>query len=636
VVLEITRYPQAGQVARGVIVERLGPHGRPGVDTIAIIRQHDIPDQFSEEALEEARGAVHAFDVEAELSRREDLRDALLVTIDPVDARDFDDAVSLRRLDEQSRDREGAVSSDANRVTLRRGKKARAAAVWELGVHIADVSHFVRLGGRLDAEARERGTSVYFPRHVVPMLPEVLSNGVCSLQEGQPRLCKSAFVQYDAHGRPVGARFANTVIQSGKRLTYEQASAALEQGMNDREGEPSGEPGRASSAKLGGSLALPLAALLKEMEALARTIRQRRLRDGMLVLDLREIDLVLDDEGRVIDAVPTDVSFSHTLIEMFMVEANEAVARLLASQRVPFLRRVHDEPDLDAVENLSRFVRGLGHRIPSRPDRKDLQGLLDGVRGESTSYAVNLSVLKSLSKAEYAARDAGHYALASECYCHFTSPIRRYPDLHVHRLLEAHLTGTLKHGAAKGAGLAGELSTDRQGRDRKGAGRAEGRGRRSARYAARAPMKSDGEDVGANVFKLGKHCSFAERRAETAERELRLVKVLELLSRHPGEAFDGVITGVAGFGVFVQHPRFLIEGLVEVLDLPEDRWDLDDTRSMLIGRRTGRRLRIGDKLRVTVARVDLATRRLLLALVEDETAPARPRPRRKRGPGRRP
>ena len=433
----------------------------------------------------------------------------------------------------------------------------------ELGVHIADVSHFVQPGGALDQEARARANSVYFPRLVIPMLPEVLSNGVCSLQEDEPRLTKSAFITYDAHGRRVATRFANTVIRSARRLTYRQATQIL-------------------AGKTGGH-SKKVVALLRRMEALARTIQGRRLADGMLVLDLPEVELVFDEEGRVTGVEPADTSFSHTIIEMFMVEANEVVAELLAGLRVPALRRVHPPPDQAAAGPLNRFLRALGLASVKDMSRKALQRLLDLVKGRPDSFAVNLAILRSLEQAAYEPSPVGHFALASEDYTHFTSPIRRYPDLTVHRLLESHLQGGFK----------------------------------KHRRHTDAPTLDECRE-------LGVHCSRNERRAEAAERELKLVHILRLLEQHLGDEYEGIVTGVTNFGVFVQLPEYLVDGLLRFSDLADDWWEVDSEAGCVIGQRTRRRLKLGDRVRVIIASIDLANRELNLALAE-EPAGSEPR-----------
>ncbi|MFQ5429090.1 MAG: ribonuclease R [Phycisphaerae bacterium] len=573
VVVEITRYPGDGVTAKGVIVERLGPFGKPGVDLLSIVRQHGLPDRFPEAVLKEARQAVRSFSASAAPADREDLAGRTIITIDPDDARDFDDAISL-----------DPVAPSPRKGGAARGRRKVRQAVWELGVHIADVSAFVTPGSALDQEAERRGTSVYFPGHVIPMLPEVLSNGVCSLQEGEPRLCKSVFICYDAGGRVCSTRFANTVIRSAKRLTYRQATSVLT---------------RRSARLPAGCGGKRVAELLKKMEALARAIRARRLAEGMIVLDLPAVELVLDDDGRVVDARPEDTSFTHTIIEMFMVEANEAVARLFHRLEVPFLRRIHPPPDEEALEAMARFLQVGGEKMPRRVTPQALERLLDRLRGKPEGYAVNLAVLKSMQMAEYSPEPIGHFALASDHYTHFTSPIRRYPDLMIHRLLDAYLRGGL------------------------------GAGKKSARRAGRTALVA-----------AGKQMSYLSRRAESAERELKSLKVLTLLRDRVGEEFDGVVTGVTNFGLFVQHPKYLIDGLLRLEDLGDDWWEVDVRVGRVVGERSRRSFAIGSAVRVRIAGVDLPARQLDLALTSERgrrggrgraSAAAQRKPRAKRG-----
>ncbi|MFW6146200.1 MAG: ribonuclease R [Planctomycetota bacterium] len=521
VVVEIIHYPSGADLARGVIVEQLGMGGPADVETLGIIREHGLPEAFGDDATADARRALEAFDATGDPTR-EDFGDWTIVTIDPEDARDYDDAISIHRLDGGGR---------------------------RLGVHIADVSHFVREETALGDEARERGNSVYFPRKVVPMLPEILSNGVCSLQEGQDRFVKSALIDYDADGRVTAARLANGVIRSSKRLTYRQAQGILD-----------GKTGGYDRAVVD---------LVREMEPLARKIEARRRQEGMLHLDLPEVELVLSDAGEVVDVERADESYTHTIIEMFMVEANEAAARLLDRLDVPFLRRIHPERDAASDKHLAEFVRACGHKIGRDLSRRDIQDLIRRVRGRPESYAVNLALLKTFEQAEYSPMRIGHYALASECYCHFTSPIRRYPDLTVHRLIDAHLRGRL-----------------------------------------------DPETVDpAETTSQGRHCSFTERRAERAERELRTLLVLIMLSDRVGEVLDGVVTGVTSFGLFVQSSTYLVEGLIRLEDLGDDWWEPDPPRGQVIAQRTGKRVRLGDLLTVRIVQVDLARREMDLAVV---------------------
>jgi len=542
VVVEIMEYPaESGALPSGVIVENLGEAGPTAVETIAVIKAHGFSETFSEEAIEDARRAIEAF-APTDLSGRRDLTGEVIVTIDPPDARDFDDAVSL------AHNGDGTVT---------------------LGVHIADVSHFVREDTLLDTEALARGTSVYFPRRVLPMLPEVLSNGVCSLQQGKNRYCKSAFITYDSKGKVLARSVVESVIRSTKRLTYQQAQEICD-------GKTGGYDGK-------------VVELVRNMEKLARIIEARRFEEGMLELELPDVELVFDEEHRVIDAVPEDRSYSHTIIEMFMIEANEAVSNLLHAAGLSFLRRVHPQPDETSSRDLVTFVRACGHKIPKDLSRKDMQALLKSVKGRPESYAVNLALLKMFQQAEYAPMRLGHYALASRDYCHFTSPIRRYPDLTVHRLV--------------------------------------------ADYCRRQHEQRPPEDLEALV-KLGEHCTATERHAEGAEDELRMVLLLQHMESKIGEAFDGVITGVTNFGMFVQLPRYLIDGLIRMEHLGDDWWELDAVRGQIKGERTGVRYRIGDVVPVVIAGVDIARRELNLSLAKPAGKRGQPADKRGKAPAK--
>ncbi|MGA2230560.1 MAG: ribonuclease R [Tepidisphaeraceae bacterium] len=546
VVIELTTYPKGDEPAQGVITEVLGQSGEKDVDYKAIVVQFNLPAEFPDEVLAEAREAVDRFNAAPPLSGRMDLSGESVCTIDPDDAKDYDDAISLKRLN---------------------------SGQWELGVHIADVSFFVEPGGALDIEAKERGNSCYFPGHVIPMLPEILSNGVCSLQEGVPRLCKSAFITFDEDARPVGSRFANTVIRSASRLRYREAQAIIDHA--DIVPHPDG-PRKIDSYPPA------VVELLHQMNALAKRIQKRRLEAGQIVLGLPEMELVLDEEGKVAGAEPEDQSFTHTLIEMFMVEANEAVARALDGMNVPFLRRIHPEPKEDD-QRLRQFVQAGGYKLPKVIDRKAIQALLDSVKGKPEAFAINLSVLRSLSRAEYSPRVVGHYALASEHYCHFTSPIRRYADLTIHRLLGEYIKATE---AAGGSG-----------------------GRRKKLHLENVIPEVE-------LVDLGKHLSFTERRADDAERELRQVKVLELLVGHIGEDFPGVVTGITNFGIFVQLSMYLIDGVIRYDDLMDDWWDVDIGAGVIRGQRTGKRIGIGDLVTARIVKVDPPRRQLDLAIMK--------------------
>jgi ribonuclease R len=518
VVFEMLRFPTLEDRGEGVITEILGPRGKPGVDTLSVIRSFDLPDQFPEEVLQEAREAAELFD-EKHLDGREDFTRETVVTIDPADARDFDDAVS--------------VAQD------RRSKH------WQLSVHIADVSHFAPPGSALDREARKRGTSVYLPQRVLPMFPEIISNSLASLQQGKMRYVKSALIDFTPAGQKTEARFVDGAIKVRRRFTYEQVSAILADPENE-----------------GGKLAPEVRALLFRMRDLAMILRRRRLRRGALELNMPEAELELDSQGRVTGAHFRKHDVSHQIIEEFMLAANEAVAEQLATLSVPFLRRVHPPPEATKLKAFAEFARILGYKVQRETDRFGLQRILAQSADKPDAYAVHYALLRSLKQAVYSPEEEGHYALASDNYAHFTSPIRRYPDLTVHRLLGRWLR----------TGRAGSDETE--------------------------------------LTSLGEHCSKTERRAEMAERELIKVKLLEFMSQRIGEELEVVITGVADYGFFGQAENLPIEGLVHVSTLDDDYYYYEEASHSLTGRRTGRRFRLGDKVHVRVVRVDLQRRQL--------------------------
>jgi len=526
VVVEIIRYPTKKDPASGVIVDVLGKAGLYDSEIKSIIAQYNLCEGFAEDCLEQARAASEDFQPES-TDGRDDICGEVIVTIDPADAKDFDDAISLRK------------NSDGN---------------WVLGVHIADVSSFIPMDSALDLSARQRGNSVYLPGKVLPMLPEILSNGICSLQPGRKRFAKSVYITYDDKGNVLGREFANSVIKSTARLTYKEADNILS-------GQASGFSGE-------------VVALLKDMEVLARCIEKRRVKNGMLHLDLPETELVMDDAGKIVDAHRADDSYPHTIIEMFMVEANEAVASLLDRFGVPFMRRIHPEPTAGGVKELGRFVRLCGLKVPRRLDRAAIQDLLAAAKGTNYSYAVNMHILRSLPRAEYAPMHIGHFALASTHYCHFTSPIRRYADLMVHRLMSCYIEHRLNMIGLEEVLDEGELAD------------------------------------------IGSHITFAEQRAEDAEKELKTVLILQMLSAHIGEQLNCVVSGLTNFGVFAQCTKFGIEGLLEFGDLGLDEWKYDNRTQAVVGRHSGKSVHLGQDMKVTIVSINVPARQLNLAPVE--------------------
>lgn len=537
VVFEMLRFPSPDMTGEGVITEVLGPKGAPGVDLVSVVRQFNLPDDFSPEALAEARQQAKLHEEEKIGDDRLDLTAETIVTIDPVDARDFDDAIGL------DRDEKG---------------------FWKLAVHIADVAAFVRPNGPLDQEARSRGTSVYLPGRVIPMLPELLSNGLASLQEKHLRYVKSVFIEFDPEGRITGVDFANSAIRVTKRLTYEIVMEFFE-----------------NPEKCHGRFSAQVSALLERMRALARILRERRRRRGFMELSMPDPVLEYDDKGRITGAHYSVDDESHQLIEEFMVTANEAVASKLKDEGILFLRRIHEIPDPVKLKAFAQFAKSLGIAIEDYRSRFELQRVLKEVAGSPKRHAVNYALLRSLREARYSPEDEGHFALASDCYCHFTSPIRRYPDLTVHRLLDQWLR-----------------------------------------------TKKGGSDH-ATLVALGEHCSFTERRAEKAERELVKVKLLEYLSHRVGEEWEMVITGVEEYGLFAQGVEMPAEGLVHIRTLVDDFYALDRATHSLVGKRRGKRYRLGDKIKCVLWRVDQEQRQLDLRLAADA-----PRPRHVKKNGR--
>lgn len=491
----------------GEIVEVLGPADKPGIDIESIIRKFDLPVRFPEPVLAEARSFGDT--VPASAARgREDCRGTLVVTIDPDDARDFDDAIHV----EKSRDG------------------------WKLTVHIADVSHYVPPGSPLDVEALKRGNSVYLPDRVIPMLPEALSNGLCSLRPDEDRLAFAAFLDISRDGKIRGSRFARTIIRSAKRLTYKEAFARLKTA-------PEGA----------------VDTMLHEAWAMASTLRKRRFDEGSLDLDFPEVKVWLDSQGRPerLERIENDIS--HQLIEECMLAANEAVARLFRLTPALAIHRVHEKPDQAKLDEYRERVQMHGHRVGNLGVRKELTRFLRLLRGKPEEYALKTALLKSLKRASYSPEPAGHYGLAKSDYTHFTSPIRRYADLVVHRVL-------------------GDICG-------------------YAKPKGRIPF---GE--------IARHISTTERNAAEAEREAVRLKKFEFfrqqLAKKTGATFRAVILEVRNFGMFVELPDVMAGGLVHVSALGGDFFNFDQARQRYIGRKTRQIFQAGDELQVVVARVD--------------------------------
>ncbi|MEM9415501.1 MAG: VacB/RNase II family 3'-5' exoribonuclease [Planctomycetota bacterium] len=573
VVVDIIDYPDANknELAEGVITEVLGESGVPDVETQSVIRAYGLGGKFSKEVMSQARDAALKMEgtEDAIPDDREDLREELILTIDPPDAKDFDDAISIAKVD-------------------------KGEAAWELGVHIADVAHFVEPGSALDEEAYARGNSTYLPRKVIPMLPEVLSNGVCSLQEGVDRYAKSVFITYDKGGNVLTQRFAKTVIRSSKRLTYLEAQALIDDDIREAK-----KHSRSTQSPI--KYPRPVIQTLKLMDELAKVIRKRRFKEGMISLGLPDVELVFNDSGHVVDAVEEDDAFTHTIIEMCMVEANEAAARVFHAIGVPMIRRTHPDPDSHGLKDLRMFARVAGYNIPANPSRQEMQWLLEKVRDTPAQHAVHMAVLKTLSKAEYSPALIGHFALASDHYSHFTSPIRRYPDFVVHRALNAVIEAA-----------AGDKVLTKPIKPRSSTPALKKLGKKAAKDS-RIPSEDD-------LKVIGRHCSDTERNSESAERELRKYLVLQLLETMLGDDFAATVTGVTGQGAFLQIDRYLVDGFVKLDALPgdkADRWKLNPNTGALVAQRSGRTISIGDRFTVRIADIDLPRRQMELVVLDD-------------------
>lgn len=529
VVIEMLRFPSTNRIGEAVLTEVLGHRGDPGIDTMTVVHSIGIPQEFPEDVLENARVQAQNFD-ETCIGDRLDLRKETIITIDPATARDFDDAISLRK--------------------TKNGH-------WQLGVHIADVAHFVPAGSALDREALDRGTSVYLPRHVIPMLPEVISNGLASLQEGQFRFTKTVFIEFDAAGNPIGADLANTVIRVSRRFAYEEVMPLVN--------HPKDYKGKASAQVM---------KLLLRMYELAMLLRKKRFAGGALQMGIPEVEIDFDDDGNITGAHERHHDESHEIIEEFMLAANIAVAQILTAKDLPFLRRVHGHPDELRLKSFQEFCRGLGFELQQFQSRAEIQQVIRDVEGKPEERAINFALLRSMKQAEYSPEEFGHYALNEEDYCHFTSPIRRYPDLTIHRLV--------------GEIAAGKLPTS---------------------------------DSMSELVQLGKHCSVTERRAEKAERELKKIKLLRYMETKVGEEMDAFITGVENFGMFCQGVEIPAEGLIHISALTDDFYSYDQSSRMLIGQRSKREFRLGDPVRVLIANVDLDRRQLDLRVADSAASP---------------
>lgn len=528
VVVEITSYGKKNRKPEGKVVEIIGHINDPGTDILSIVKAYDMPMEFSEKIMHQVENVSKEVS-EADMAGRMDLRDWMMVTIDGEDAKDLDDAVSL-------------FMDGENYV---------------LGVHIADVSNYVQEHSALDVEALKRGTSVYLVDRVIPMLPHALSNGICSLNEAQNRLTLSCIMTINPKGEVIDHKIAETVIKTNRRMTYTNVKKILV----DKDPELIEEYKE-------------LVPMFEKMAELALILRKRRMKRGSIDFDFPETKVILNEKGEPIDIKPYERNVATKLIEDFMLIANETVASHFFWQEIPFVYRTHDNPDTEKIRTLSTFINNFGYSLHIGADEvhpKELQKLLEKVDGTDEEALISRLTLRSMKQARYTTTCTGHFGLAANYYCHFTSPIRRYPDLQIHRIIKETLRGRMNE-------------------------------KRIEHY----------EGV---LDEVAKQSSQMERRAEEAERETIKLKKCEYMAKHIGEEFEGVISGVTEWGFFVELPN-TIEGLVRVTELRDDFYQFFEDSYELVGEVTNNRYKLGQRVKIVVDSADKLMRTIDFRLAE--------------------
>ncbi len=527
VVAELVRWPDKRRNAEGRIVEIIGDINDTGTDILSIIKAYDLKEEFPEAAVRQAE-AIPQEVTEDMLKGRHDLRGLRMVTIDGEDAKDLDDAVSIERLPDEG---------------------------YRLGVHIADVSHYVTEDSALDIEALTRGTSVYLVDRVIPMLPARLSNGICSLNPNVDRLAFTVMMDIDNRGKVIRHDIFESVINIDERMTYTDVYKILE--TEDEE--------------LSERYA-PLLEDFRTMKELALILREKRMDRGAIDFDFGEAKVILDEKGKPIEVKRYEITIANRVIEEFMLVCNETVAEHFHWAGMPFVYRIHEEPETEKIIAFAEFSKNLGYPLKgvNKIHPRALQDILERVKGSREQAIIGTVMLRSLQKARYSPESEGHFGLAAKFYCHFTSPIRRYPDLIIHRLIKEELKGT--------------LSEERE------------------------------QELIKKLPEIARHCSARERAADEAERETEDLKKVEFMKEKVGEAFDGIISNVTSFGMFVELEN-TIEGLVKVSNMDDDYYIYDDKHFCLIGEHTKKRYSIGDPIRVLLIRADLPTRQLDFVIV---------------------
>jgi len=559
--VRITHWPTMSRQAQGEVIEVVGDYMAPGVEIEVALRSYDIPSVWPQEVVDEA-AKLPDYVVEKDKAKRVDLRHLPLVTIDGEDARDFDDAVYCEP---------------------RKASGWRLfAGGWKLYVAIADVSHYVPLGSELDAEAELRGTSVYFPSEVIPMLPEAISNGLCSLMPEVDRLAMVCEMTISKNGELTDFEFYEAVIHSHARLTYNKVSSMLE--------HPRSREGKALSAEY--AEVLPH---LKNLYDLYKALAKARHGRGAIDFETTETRMLFGEDRKITEILPTTRNDAHKIIEECMLCANVATARFLQDLEIPGLYRVHDGPKPEKVERLRQFLGSMGLSLTRKkgdPTPEDYAAVLEKVQDRPDAQLIQTVMLRSLSQAVYTPHNAGHFGLNYEAYTHFTSPIRRYPDLLVHRAIRSVIRSRKKTDLVRRCG-AGTLPK-----------------------ATVYPY-----DLAA-LERLGEQCSQNERRADEATRDVVSWLKCEFMQDRVGENFDGLVTAVTGFGLFVELTDIYVEGLVHITALPADYYNFDAVHHSLVGERAGRTFRLGDSIRVQVVRVDLDERKIDFEMASDRPVAA--------------
>lgn len=548
VVVELTDYGTKGRKPEGKIKEIIGHINDPGTDILSIVRAYDIPTEYPADVMKQVEHIGDSVD-EKELFGRLDLRELITVTIDGEDAKDLDDAITLSK--------EGDL--------------------YKLGVHIADVSNYVTEGSPLDREALKRGTSVYLVDRVIPMLPHKLSNGICSLNEGQDRLALSCIMDIDKTGRVIGHRIAETVIKVDRRMSYTNVQRILNVASYIKAGRQEDNADNIKADMEAYEEYKEFADLFVCMKELADILREKRTQRGSIDFDFPESKIYLDDKGVPTDIRPYERNQATRIIEDFMLIANETVAEDFFWQELPFVYRSHENPEPEKMMKLSLFINNFGYGIKNGSGvdgvhPKEIQKLLRRIEGSPQEALISRLTLRSMKQAKYTTTAGGHFGLATQYYCHFTSPIRRYPDLQIHRIIKENLHGGLSE-------------------------------KRIRHYNAILPEVADST-------------STTERRADDAERETEKLKKVQYMSRHIGEVYEGVISGITGYGLYVELPN-TVEGMIHVTSLCDDYYYYDDEHYEMVGQDRGNVYKLGEKVMIQVVKADMQSRTIDFELAEE-------------------